>query len=176
MQRQREQLGEFTGAVSHDLRNPLSAARGYLDLAERTGEPERFQWCRNALDRMNQLIDELLVLAREGQELGETEPIEIAPLVEGCWSFVSTDEATISVATDATIMGDRSRLHQLFENLFRSAIEHGGEDVTVRVGRLDAAAGIYRTMVPASPKKIGHRSSMMATRPGRLARGTDSRS
>ena len=41
----------------------------------------------------------------------------------------------------AELMADKGRLEQLFENLFRNAIEHGGEDVTVRVGQLPA--GFY---------------------------------
>jgi len=36
---QRDQLEEFTSVVSHDLRNPLSIIDGYLDLAEKTGDP-----------------------------------------------------------------------------------------------------------------------------------------
>lgn len=143
IQKQRDQLEEFAGMISHDLRNPLSVAQGYLDLAEETGDPEQFQRCRNALDRMDELIGDLLVLAREAQEIDETETIDIAALVEECWSFVSTEDATISVTTGGTIAGDRSRLRQLFENLFRNAIEHGGENVTVRVGRLDDGDGIY---------------------------------
>ena len=35
------------------------------------------------------------------------------------------------------VEADYDRLCQLLENLFRNAIEHGGEDVTVRVGVLD---------------------------------------
>lgn len=143
IQKQRDQLEEFAGMISHDLRNPLNVAQGYLDLAEETGNPEQFQRCRNALNRMDELIGDLLVLAREGQEIDETETIDIAALVEECWSFVSTEGATISVTTDATITGDRSRLRQLFENLFRNAIEHGDENVTVRVGSLNDGDGIY---------------------------------
>ncbi|MCD2204969.1 GAF domain-containing sensor histidine kinase [Halobacterium sp. KA-6] len=143
IKQQRDQLEEFAGIVSHDLRNPINVAQGYLDLAEKTGDPESFQQCRDALDRMNEMIDELLVLAREGQEISETETIDLAALIEECWSLVSTHDATISVTTNATIKADRGRLQQLFENLFRNAIEHGGKNVTVRVGTLSAEDGIY---------------------------------
>lgn len=42
-----------------------------------------------------------------------------------------------------TIEADESRLHGLFENLFRNAVEHAGDDVTVRVGRLTDETGFY---------------------------------
>ncbi|MFC7043878.1 sensor histidine kinase [Halonotius sp. GCM10025705] len=40
------------------------------------------------------------------------------------------------------ITGDPGRLQHIFENLFRNAIEHGGTDVTIRVGQIDTH-GIY---------------------------------
>ncbi len=55
IQHQRDQLEEFTRVVSHDLRNPLSVVKGYLDLAEETGDSEHFHRCRNTLDRMDAL-------------------------------------------------------------------------------------------------------------------------
>jgi signal transduction histidine kinase len=140
---QRDQLEKFTKVVSHDLRNPLSVAQGYLDLAEETGDPEHFERSRNALQRMESLIDDLLVLAHEGVEISDTETIELSELVTTCWSFVATDGATLSVETDMHIKGDGSRLGQLFENLFRNAIEHGGSDVTIRIGELTDCEGIY---------------------------------
>ncbi len=140
---QRDRLEEFASTVSHDLRNPLSVARGHLELAEETGDPELFRNCRRALDRMDELIGDLLVLAREGEAIDGVETVDLSAMAAECWSFVSTDGATMSVTTDATVTGDRSRLRQLLENLFRNAVEHGDENVTVRVGRLDDENGIY---------------------------------
>lgn len=45
------------------------------------------------------------------------------------------------VDTKSVIRADESRLRQVFENLIRNSIEHGGGDVTVRVGEL--ADGFY---------------------------------
>lgn len=140
---QRDQFEEFASTVSHDLRNPLSVAQGYLELAEETGDSEQFEQCRRALDRMNELISDLLVLAREGTEIDRAEATQITALAEECWSFVSGDSATISVTTDVTVVGDRSRLRQLFGNLFQNAISHGDENVVVRVGQLNDKSGIY---------------------------------
>lgn len=140
---QRDQLEEFTSVVSHDLRNPLSVIDGYLDLAEKTGDPEHFDRCHNAVDRMGILIDDLLVLAREGNAIAETETVDVSELVEECWSFIRAEEATLKIKSDMVITGDWSRLQQLFENLFRNAIEHGGKMVTVTVGMLKNDTGIY---------------------------------
>ena len=125
IEEQNERLAAFASIVSHDLRNPLGIAQGYADLAEQTGDPEHFDRCRNALTRMESLIDDLLILAREGADIAETEIISIPEFVPECWSFVRTAEARLTVAADVRIRGDSSRLQQLFENLFRNSVEHG---------------------------------------------------
>ncbi|MXR43340.1 GAF domain-containing protein [Halobaculum sp. WSA2] len=143
IERQRDQLEEFTRVVSHDLRNPLSVVQGYLNLAEQTGDPEHFERSRNALDRMESLIEDLLVLAREGESIAETESVDVGEIANDCWSFVASEEATLTVEIDRRITADGSRLQQLFENLFRNAIEHGGDDVTIRVGELSDGSGFF---------------------------------
>ncbi|QZY00433.1 GAF domain-containing sensor histidine kinase [Halobaculum rubrum] len=143
IERQRDQLEEFARVVSHDLRNPLSVVQGYLDLAEQTGEPEHYHRCRNALDRMESLIEDLLVLAREGEPIAETESVDVSEVAGDCWSFVETEGATLTVEIDRRITADGSRLQQLFENLFRNAIEHGGGDVAIRVGELPDGSGFF---------------------------------
>jgi PAS domain S-box-containing protein len=143
IEEQNERLAAFASIVSHDLRNPLGVAQGYADLAEQTGDPEHFDRCRNALTRMESLIDDLLVLAREGADIAEVDSISIPELVTECWSFVRTAEAQLTATADVRIRGDSSRLQQLLENLFRNAVEHGGEDVTVVVGLLPDCSGLY---------------------------------
>ncbi|MFD1569210.1 GAF domain-containing sensor histidine kinase [Halorubrum laminariae] len=143
IQTQRDQLAEFTRIVSHDIRNPLGIVEGYLELAEETGDPEHFRRCREAVNRMESLVDDLLFLTREGQTIGGRESISLAELVRECWSFVDADDATLRVETDRDLYGDWSRLQQVFENLFRNAIEHGGDDITVTVGDLEDGTGVY---------------------------------
>jgi signal transduction histidine kinase len=85
---------------------------------------------------MEAIIEDTLTLAREGRTVSETEPIDIVDLVGQCWRVIETDEATLDHDDELTIRGDRDRLRHVFENLFRNAVDHGGEDVTVRVGRV----------------------------------------
>lgn len=82
------------------------------------------------------LLDDLLTLAREGDEVADREPVELGGFIVECWNTVGTGDATLDVDIERTISADESRLQQVFENLFRNAAEHGGPDVTVVVGEL----------------------------------------
>lgn len=137
LQRQNEQLDEFASVVSHDLRNPLRVAEGRLELAQEECDSTHLDTVGRAHDRMRALIEDLLALAREGERVNETESVDVSALTKECWDTVATADATIRTEIDLRIRADRSRLKQLLENLYRNAIEHGGDDVTVTVGTVD---------------------------------------
>jgi PAS domain S-box-containing protein len=136
-QRQNERLEEFASIVSHDLRNPLRVADGRLELIREECASDHIDDVAQALDRMDTLIEDLLTLAREGEQVGETEPVGLADVAKTSWQTVNTEQATLETDTTQAIQADRSRLQQLFENLYRNAVEHGGDDVTVSVGVID---------------------------------------
>lgn len=135
--RQNERLEEFAQLVSHDLRNPLNVAEGRLTLAQEECDSEHLPPVAAALDRMGEIIDDTLTLARQGQVVDDPETIALADVLETCWQNVDTASADLAIADAPAIRGDPERLRSLFENLFRNAVEHGDEEVTVRVGRLD---------------------------------------
>jgi PAS domain S-box-containing protein len=127
LERQNRRLENFASFVSHDLRNPLNVAQGYLDLIAEESDDERVDELAWSLDRMEELIGELLTLAREGKAIGETEPVSLAAIARESWEAVDTPGAKLTVE-DVTFDADPERLRSLFENLFRNAIEHGIED------------------------------------------------
>ena len=132
-----ERLAEFAGIVSHDLRNPLGVAETRLELAQQECESDHLHKARDALDRSQALIDDLLTLAREGNKVTELEPVELAAVADGCWNSVETAQAALEVDQLPVITADRSQVKQLFENLYRNAVEHGGGDVSISVGAID---------------------------------------
>ena len=142
LRRQNERLDEFASVVSHDLRNPISIADGYLDMAEQTGEATHFQKVRSAIDRMDALVEDLLELAREGEVVGDAEPVALTDVADTAWRHVDTAEATLELQGAVTIEADADRLTELFENLFRNAVEHAGPDVTVRIVPTDAGFAV----------------------------------
>lgn len=136
LDRQNERLNEFAGVLAHDLRNPLTAARGYIELvSESVSEPEatHLQTALEALDRVETLIGETLALARKGGDVGEREPVELGAVARTAWDTVDPANATLVVEQDRTVLADESRLRQLFENLFRNVAEHCGTGVSVTV-------------------------------------------
>ncbi len=138
LERQNERLSEFASIVSHDLRNPLTTIEGNLTLYRETGDESRLDAVETQVERMSALVDELLELARQGQRVGAKEDVDLDGLVTECWAGVSTPGIALNrPETLGSVRADRGRLAQVFENLFRNAVEHGGPDVTVTVGRLD---------------------------------------
>ncbi|WP_436901311.1 PAS domain-containing protein [Halovenus halobia] len=136
---QNEKLDAFTGFVSHDLRNALNVATLRLDLATQDVESPHLDNVADSLDRMEQLIDDLLVFADQGTAVGDTEAVDLAELAPEPWANLDTAGATLELAFDdsPTIQADPSRVKSLLENLYHNAVEHGDTDTTVTVGTLD---------------------------------------
>ena len=125
LQRQNERLEEFARVISHDLRNPLNVALGRLKLAQRNHDSPHLDDVAKALDRMDDLIDDVLTAARSGEPVEETEAVALADLAQECWTTTEKADASLVVETDLTVRADPGRLRQLLANLFRNAVEHG---------------------------------------------------
>lgn len=137
LEAQNERLEEFASIVSHDLRNPLGVAEGHLKLAEGGDENGHPAKALDAIARSQALIDDLLTLAREGDQVDEVEAVDLGELAKKSWQSTETAQATLNVDESELVEADRDRLRELFENLYRNAVEHGGDDVTVHVGAME---------------------------------------
>ncbi|WP_263018932.1 histidine kinase N-terminal 7TM domain-containing protein [Natronobiforma cellulositropha] len=136
-----EQLERFASALSHDLRNPVSVASGYVELTRETGDLEHLTDATAALERIEETIDDLLTLAREGETIDELERVSLVHVVEEAW--LTSDTRTVvfenAIEPGHRIRADPSRTRTLLENLFRNAADHGAE--TVRVEPLESGTG-----------------------------------
>ncbi|MFC7019112.1 MULTISPECIES: PAS domain S-box protein [Haloarcula] len=143
LERQNEQLDEFASVVAHDIRGPLTAARGFLELALETNDEQLFERVDQAHARMEQFINDLLTLARQGKSISDPEPTDFRTVVEAAGTAVPSSATLVIEGDLPTRPGDGSRLEQVFSNLFRNAVEHGGADVTITVGSLSDGAGVF---------------------------------
>lgn len=144
--RQNERLEQFASLVSHDLRNPLNVATGRFGLlreeVEGAAENDHAAAVERVLTRMDDLIAQILSLARGGQPVEQWDAVLLSSVARGSWEMVQTNAAELRV-DDLTFEADAERLQRLFENLFRNALDHGGSDVTVSVGALPDRPGFY---------------------------------
>ncbi len=170
LERQVERLEEFASIVSHDLRSPLTVARGHLELLQLQHEldEEHTSQMEFAHERMIEIIEDSLALARGGHEVTDPEPVALEEVATTAWKTVGGVPAALHIETDETVEADRDRLQRLLENLFRNSIEHSsmeskqtvngeitvrqqptatdgtaGEPLTMTVGRLVGDAGFF---------------------------------
>lgn len=156
LERQNDHLDRFASLVSHDLRNPLNVAEGYVQVATETDDVSHLADVDDAHDRMRAIIDDVLDLARTGRTVTDVEPVALDAVAERAWTSVDTGDATLQVTAQRRVLADESRLRQLLENLLRNSVEHGsagsqpaagdavereGDAVTVTVG--DVADGFF---------------------------------
>jgi signal transduction histidine kinase len=155
LERQNRRLDEFTSVVSHDLRSPLAVASGHLELARADCDSDHLDYVERALVRMERLVVDLRTLARQGDDIGTLDSVDLSELVRRCWTNVETGDARLRLDGELTFRADRSRVGQLFENLFRNSVEHAstdgrlttgddaGEPLTVTVGPLPDGNGFF---------------------------------
>ncbi|QWC20782.1 HAMP domain-containing histidine kinase [Halorubrum sp. 2020YC2] len=141
LKRQNKRLDKFVSVVSYDLRNLLSVAERNLELLREGCNSDRIETIESALARMDDLIEDLLQLARTDEHLNDTESVNLAELFQNCWRNIKTTDATIQLDITGTVEADQGRLAHVFESLIRNVIEHTEQTVTVTIG--EVTDGIY---------------------------------
>lgn len=136
LERQNDRLDDFASTVSHDLRNPLTIATGHLENLEPhvdDGGDQNLEEIAWALDRMDDLIENVLALARSGQRLTTTEPVDLGGVIHRAHRAVDPALEVVREVPLPTVEADEDRLLVCFENVFRNAREHAGDDVTITI-------------------------------------------
>ena len=136
LEAQADRLEEFALLGSHELRNRLQVALGTAERARAQDDIEAVDDVVETLGRMNRLVTQLLTLARTGTVSNATSNVALSGLAEEAWATVDGGAATLTVADDGIVTADRDGLLEVFETLFRTAVD-GGASETVTVGTTD---------------------------------------
>ncbi len=142
----------FTADAAHELRHPLATLRLELDLVGCSDDAalraQHLQRAQAALDRMQRLVTQLLMLARVEQlaELDDAGPLRLVTVAESVLREVSEHAAprAIELSLDHdgndVVLGSRGLLEILVRNLLDNALRHVPERGEVHVfvsGRAD---------------------------------------
>jgi signal transduction histidine kinase len=133
------ELERFTYTVSHDLKSPLITISGYLGLLEKdskAGDLQKFnndvQRIREAAEKMQNLLNDLLELSRVGHLMNPAEKVGFGEIVQEALSLVDIrlDEKKIKVIVQEDLPAvyvDRARLVEVVQNLLDNAAKFMGE-------------------------------------------------
>ena len=164
----------FFSSVTHDLKNPLGAVKGYAQLLKRRlarTSPSPPDWLTEGLDqiqsnadRTSSLIEEVLDLVRH-REIGRLELQRSSfDLVELCRNVISIQPRAASrhelvlVPSVTELLGnwDGPRLERVVANLIDNAIKYSPEGgrVVVRIDR-EPWAGQPRAVISVSDEGVG---------------------
>lgn len=140
----------FNAVVSHELRNPLTAIIGHIDLLRERDDlpgkvPEQLEVISNAGDRMQDLVESILQqTSRTAQEPFDS--VDLRAVVEaaaGSYAPVlagNRQGLVISGADRLVIYGDAFRLRQVVDNVLSNAAKY-----TPAGGRIDIGLGTAAT-------------------------------
>jgi len=130
----------FVNDASHELRTPITIIRGHLELmGDDPQERETtIEIVMDELDRMNRIVDDLLLLARADRaDFLRLAPVDLADLAHDVRAKVDglADREWRLVAPEpAMIRADRQRLTQAVMNLAQNAAQHTEEGDTIEIG------------------------------------------
>ena len=145
LQAKSSELESFAYTVSHDLKSPLFTIQGFLGMLRKdiaSGNADRIsadiERISGAARKMGRFVDELLDLSRLGKIVGEPQAVPLDELAREAVAQVSgrLSEGGIEVRISPdlpVVLGDRTRLLQVLQNLLDNAIKFIGTQPQPRI-------------------------------------------
>lgn len=142
-------LEGFSYSVSHDLRAPLRAIDGYIEmlLEDHIGQLDdegrrMFGVVQTNARKMGRLIDDILAFSRAGRLEMDWQPVDTKALIQEVWSTLEEQRSGHEVLLEAEedlpiVWGDPRALRQIWSNLLGNAIKFSRER---RPGRVRVSA------------------------------------
>jgi len=134
--------GQLAAGIAHEIRNPLTAIKGFLQLMDITIEEEKtyFEIITSEIDRIELILSELLTLAKPQDMKFEMKELHI--LIEHVKTLIDTQAImkNIQILThyesgNLLIKCDENQLKQVFINILKNSVEamNNGGLITIRV-------------------------------------------
>lgn len=144
---------DFVANVSHELRTPLTVLKGYLETLQDLDDElsplltSSIQQMQSQTDRMQNLVDDLLLLTRLETQQRKTHCIDVPELLTQICKDNSALESIanrIELVLDSQvhIVGEEQALRSAFSNLVSNALKYSPDDTRVKVRWYQTAKSI----------------------------------
>jgi PAS domain S-box-containing protein len=139
-----KELEAFCYSVSHDLRAPLRAVRGFSEVlieqyaAQLDARGQDFlRRVNDASSQMDRLVDDLLRLSRISRSEIRTTVVDLKPIAEEIISALKKEDPSRNVeilfAPDLNAYGDERLLRLVLDNLLRNAWKFTGKKAEAKI-------------------------------------------
>ncbi|MDM5280781.1 HAMP domain-containing sensor histidine kinase [Paenibacillus silvae] len=137
-------VAHLTAAVAHEIRNPVTVVRGFLQLyrenpAFDTSDRSKFALMIDELNTVEQVTSQFLSIAKPNRELLQVERVDVREVLEGVASLLgsyatlSNKHIDIQAGEDCAILMNAIEFKQVIINLIKNALEASDTGAIVHV-------------------------------------------
>ncbi|WP_274365142.1 diguanylate cyclase [Paenibacillus thermotolerans] len=131
-------IGNTVEGIAHEIRNPLTTLKGFLQLSRSKLDPNHYETMRRELDQIDFVIRELLVVSKPYElQLQEVKLVDcIRESIESASSHAALQRTEIRfdyTREGLSVYGDAERLAQLVLHLIRNSLDSLEEDGVVSI-------------------------------------------
>jgi len=163
------EIKQFTADVSHELRNPLFALKGEMEIAlsqkrDTYEYREALSECLQRVDMLIKMINDLFLISRfDTQKINlDLDYVNIGALVQDLYDFflpIAQEkklQVTCEVCDGAVVQADKTRMSQVVSNLLENAVKFTPKDGSIHIG-LERNSGLVELRVRDSGVGISER-------------------
>ncbi|MFD1705936.1 PAS domain S-box protein [Siminovitchia sediminis] len=131
-------VGQLAAGIAHEIRNPLTAIKGFTQLLRKESHNDYFEVMLSELERIEEIVSDLLILAKP--QPSKTEKVHIGALIEDTIDLFKSEALLRNVEihshiqlTHQCIEGEADKLKQVYINLIKNAIEAMPDGGTIEI-------------------------------------------
>ena len=159
-------VGQMAAGIAHEVRNPLTAVKGFLQLMRETADSKEYlDMTVSEVEKIEVLIEEFLSLAQPKSTA--CEPLQLTPVLDGVISLAEFKAVLNDVriikgyeGENVSVMGEPNQLRQVFTNIVSNAIEAMPNGGALRIEVDDSING--HTIIRFSDQGCGITEERMA--------------